>query len=222
MESVKESTSIQALQNEPYLDSIDQSELDPDVCSWNKKLYPKDKLDNISGKLKPISLRSSPKSCPKPSKSLNMEKEPYFMNINNLITNSPTNCSGKRNLSIIRSKNLVEKKKLITPEPCLVKNFQDSPKVVKYSNYLNQLAVRKLKLKQMIKTKPQGSKGFMNFGNNKMLEMFLKANSPYGEPRKTPVLQNRLPLSTAQTLEELLQNTKIQKINKKYYNYKLH
>ena len=226
MESVKESTSIQALQNEPYQDSIDHSELDPDVCSWNKKLYPDSKLINLSGKLKPISLRScSPKSCPKPSKRWNIEKkEPYSVNVYTLLANTPTHGLRIRNFSITGQKILPEnnKKKLNTPEPCLLKISQDSPKIIKYSNYLNHLAVRKLKLKQMIKPKPQGSKGFMNIENSKMLEMFLKAHSPHGEARKTPGLQKRLPLSTAQTLEELLQNTKIGKLNKKYYKYKLH
>lgn len=220
MESIKESFSIQALRNEPYQDSSENLDLDPDICSWNQKRYPIIKPFNLSTKLKPTIQRSSPKSCQKPTKKSSPDKETFTISINTLFSKTPKLNSQSRNRSI--SKSNIKKDKNLTPEPFFLKHSQDSPKIIKYSNYLNNLVVRKLKLKQINRMKQVDNRTMANICNYRALEMLFKNSSPYADQRKTPVLRNRLPLTTAQTLEELLKNTKVQEINKRFYKYKIH
>lgn len=220
MESIKESFSIQALRNEPYQDSSENLDLDPDICSWNQKRYPTLKPFTLSPKLKPTILRSSPKSCPKPTKKLIPDKESFTLSINTLFSKTPKLNSNSRNKSI--SKSNTKKLKNFTPEPLFFKQSQDSTKIIKYSNYLNSLMVRKLKLRQINKLKQAENKTMASASNYKALEMLFKNSSPYSDQRKTPLLRSRLPLTTAQTLEELLKNTKVQEINKRFYKYKIH
>jgi hypothetical protein len=219
MEESKEIFSLQVLQNQPFDDSVDISSLDPNLCSWNQKRYPELKSQNFSAKLKPINSRVSPKSCPKAVKNTHGEKEVYNISANAIYSQSPGPSSSlrgnfKANNSILYTKNVK------TPEPFPMKKFSETPKNMKGSKNLNSITLRKFKLKLLHKMKPL-DQASLNLSNPKYLEFFSQIKSPYIQHRKSPIISNKLPLSTAQTLEELLRNTKIHEINKKYLKYKL-
>ena len=117
------------------------------------------------------------------------------------------------------NKSIMHAKNVNTPEPYLFNKRKESPSILKNSNYLNNLTLKKFKLKTLPKMKP-ADQNSMNISMPRHIEFFSMIQSPYIQNRKSPILSNKLPLSTAQTLEELLRNTKILKINKKCMKYK--
>ena len=218
MEGSKEIISLQVLKNQSYDDSINTSGLDPNICSWNQKLYPELRSPNYSEKLNPIEPRTSTTSCLKPYKFPYVEKEPYNLSITPIISHSPIPIGGLRR-KFKPNKSIMHTKNANTPEPHLFNNRKESPNILKNSNYLNNLTLKKFKLKTLPKMKP-ADKNLMNISMPRHIEFFSMIQSPYIQNMNSPIFSNKLPLSTAKTLEELLRNTKILKINKKCLKYK--
>lgn len=218
METI-ESSSIQALKNEPYQEFFENA--DPNICSWNHKRYPELKPITSSSKSSSMHQRFSPRSCPKGAKLSTSEKEPYNISIYTPVCNTPTLNSFTK-VKPFYYKKLVNKgfsTSTASPDPFFNREFQESPKLVKYMNYLNNYTIRKFKAKRISKDK--NCSGEMVFGlKNRIFEALNKVKPPSLDSKKTQILQNKLPLSNAQTLEELLSSTKIKKINKKYLKYK--
>lgn len=218
METV-ESSSIQALKNEPYQEFF--ANADPNICSWNHKRYPELKPITSSSKSSSMHQRFSPRSCPKGSKISTSEKEPYNISICTPVCNTPKLYSFTK-VKPYYYKKLVNKgfsTSTASPDPFFKRDFQESPKLVNYMNYLNNFTMRKLKSKRIKKEKNNSAD--VVFGlKNKIFEVLNKVKPPSLDSKKTQILRNKLPLSTAQTLEELLSSTKIKKINKKYLKYK--
>ena len=214
MEGTKEIISLQVLQNQSYEDSIDISERDSNLCGWNQKLYKELKSPHNSEKLKPIYSRTIPKSCPRPLKSGQVEKEPYNISISPIFSHSPVPSAGMRG-NFKPNKSIMYSKNANTPQPYLFNKRQESPNILRSSKYFNNLTLKKFKLKNLRKMKPI-DQSLMNYSMTKYIEIFSMMQSPYIKNGKSPILSNKLPLSTAKTLEELLRNTKFHKINKKY------
>jgi len=217
----KELSSVQALKSR--LDHEYFENDDPNICSWNKKRYPDLKpiarASNHSSHYK----RSLHMSCPRAGKTELSKKDPCYLSICSPVCNTP------QIRSLVAAKPFSSKKvayrgcntNSCSPDLTYIKDFQDPSKTKpKYFEHLNNLALKKLKANRTNKEKSVS--GEYGFGfNSRVFEILNGVNSPGLEIKKTPFLQNKLPLTTAQTLEELLKFTKVKKINKKYLKYKL-
>lgn len=216
MDSNTETLCLQLLQNDQFIENSENLDLDPDICSWNQKKYPELKPVRLADKQEKLSHKLSPQSFKKPSKHLSIERDSLTPCINRFTSHTPTGISQlKQNFYVKKLKNHDFCKNSASPEPRLGKNFHEIVKNSNKSNYLNYLngyTIKKIKFKKMKKEKPHQFS--FNFTNNKVLEFLSKIKSPCLDVKRTHTLNNKLPLSNAQNLEELLNLTKMSKIRK--------
>lgn len=216
----KELSSVQVLNSGIKQDLFEND--DPNICSWNQKRYPDLKPIARASNYSSLYQRSSQQSCPRPVKTQLSEKDPYYLSICTPACNTP------QNISLSTAKQFNSKKfsnrgyntNACSPDLTFSKDFKDPSRNVKYFSNLNNLTLKKLKSKRTDKGKNVSGEFAFGF-NSRVFEILNTVKSPSLEVKKTPFLQNKLPLTTAQTLEELLKFTKIKKINKKYLKYKL-
>jgi hypothetical protein len=207
---------LQVLKDAPFTENNEPS--DPDICSWNQKKYPELKPLKISEKTDSAP-RRSPNPCIKEAKPLNVESHFQSPSQSPVVSKTPTAISSlKRNFYI--KKLAVHKFSKdfsipASPEPRLHRlDLLERAKPATKSIYLNNSAFKKLKFKKILKEKPYQYS--FNFTNSKIIEYIGKIKSPCLDVKRTHTLVNKLPLSNAQTLEELLDLTKLIKNNRKY------
>ena len=215
MDSNIETLCLQLLENDQYCDP-ENLDLDPEICSWNKKKYPELKPVRLGDKQEKFSPKLSPQAFTKPCKNFNLDRDSQVPCINRYASNTPTAISQlKQNFYVKKLVNHDFCKNSASPEPRLAKNFHEIGKISNKSNYLNYLngyMIKKIKFKKMKNEKPYQFS--YNFTNSKVLEFLSKIKSPCLDVKRTHTLNNKLPLSNAQNLEELLNLTKMSKIRK--------
>ncbi|OMJ85675.1 hypothetical protein SteCoe_12946 [Stentor coeruleus] len=230
MDYDKETLSLEVLHAESEKNSPDMQLKDSEICSWSNKIYPIHKNPDVILEISNIhddkhnSSRDPLKSC---SRTIRKHKildqgNAYF---NEFLSKSPKPRLDYNNLrknkvekKLAKSKKLISKhQKLDFTELSQSKIFIEIPQMLKYTNHLNSIQVKKFKRKNVQKDKPLASTR-LNFyispeNGDKIIDILSKSRSPSPDTKKLPSsLANKLQMYTAKTLEELLANSKLPNI----------